>query len=216
MPPNVTFVVEGAEAATHAAAPLVYLRLRVNATNPADRIQTVALQCQIRIDAPRRAYDATEQAGLVDLFGEPERWVTSMHSLLWTHTSLIVPAFVGSILVDLPVPCTYDFNVATTKYFHALRDGDVPLTILPSGTVFYVRDGQPLQVEPIPWHLEARYRFPVRVWQEMMAHYYPNSAWLQVRADVADRLLDYRSRLGLPSWEHTLESLLEVAEGAHP
>jgi hypothetical protein len=214
MPPSLTFAVEGAEAASHAAAPLLYLKLRITTADPTDAIQTIALQCQIRIDAPRRAYDATEEAGLVDLFGERSRWTTSMHSLLWTHTSLIVPAFTGSTLIDLPVPCSYDFNVATTKYFHALQDGEVPLTILPSGTVFYAPAGGPLQVAPIPWSLEARYRLPVQVWQRMMDHYYPNSAWLQVRQDVADRLLVYRSRLGLPTWEHTLESLLEAAEGA--
>jgi hypothetical protein len=50
-----------------------------------------------------------------------------MRSTLWTHSSVLVAPFEGSCLVDLPVPCSFDFNVAATKYFAGLQDGDVPL-----------------------------------------------------------------------------------------
>ena len=36
----------------------------------------------------------------------------------------------------LPVPLTYDFEVATAKYFHGLEDGEIPLLLLFSGTIF--------------------------------------------------------------------------------
>ena len=57
--------------------------------------------------------------------------------MLWTHTAAVVSPFTDSIVVDLPVPCTFDFSVAATKYFYALEDGEAPLSLLFSGTVFH-------------------------------------------------------------------------------
>ena len=132
--------------------------------------------------------------------------------MLWTHARVTVPAFAESIVVDLPVPCTFDFNVAATKYFYALEEGEVPLCLLFSGTVFYEAEEEGLQVGQIPWDKETNFRLPVRVWKEMMDHYYPNSAWLCLRKDVFDRLYRYKMRRGLPTWEQALESLLPAAE----
>ena len=126
----------------------------------------------------------------------------------WTHASVAVGPFTDSILVDLPVPCTYDFNVAVTKYFYALEDGRVPVTLLFSGTMFHEGEDGALQVAQISWDKEAAFRLPVPVWKEMMERYYPNSAWLCLRKDVFDRLYQYKSRSGLPTWEQALESLL--------
>jgi hypothetical protein len=135
--------------------------------------------------------------------------------MLWTFTNVNVPAFTESVLVDLPVPCTFDFNVAAAKYFYALENGEVPLTLLFSGTVFYDAGGDQLQVAQIPWEKEAAFRLPVPVWKAMMDHYYPNSAWLRLHRDVFDRLYLYKIRSGLPTWEQVLESLLpqEQEEG---
>ena len=51
----------------------------------------------------------------------------------------MVAGFAGETEVDLPVACTYDFEVAAAKYLHALGDGEVPLLLLFSGTVFVAR-----------------------------------------------------------------------------
>ena len=72
-----------------------------------------------------------------DLFGEPDRWSQTLRPLLWTHASVTVPEFSGSIAVELPVACTFDFNVAAAKYFHAIEEDDVPLVFQFSGTMFY-------------------------------------------------------------------------------
>ena len=48
-----------------------------------------------------------------------------------------IPGFTGTTLVDLQLPCTFDFTVASTKYFHALEAGEIPLCVMFSGTVFY-------------------------------------------------------------------------------
>ncbi|MEP6637649.1 MAG: DUF6084 family protein, partial [Acidobacteriota bacterium] len=118
----------------------------------------------------------------------------------------------GSALVDLPVPCTVDFNVAAAKYFAALEDGEVPLNLMFSGTVFYEGADGALQVEQIPWDREAKYRLPVSVWKEMMDIYYPNMAWLCLRRDVFERLSQYKMDRGIPTWEAALESLLPSEE----
>jgi hypothetical protein len=102
--------------------------------------------------------------------------------------------------------------VVGTKYFAALEDGEIPLEFLFSGTVFYRKDGGALQVARISWEKEAHFRLPVRVWREMMDHYFPNSAWLRLPKDTFDRLYAFRSRNALLTWDRTLESLLNTAE----
>jgi hypothetical protein len=134
--------------------------------------------------------------------------------MLWTHASVVAPAFQGTAVVDLPVPCTFDFNVAATKYFHGVADGDVPLSFLFSGTVFYADGDGALQVGPIPWDKEARFRLPVKSWHEMMEIYYPNTAWLCLRRDVFERLYQYKVARGIPTWEQALESVLPAVEEA--
>jgi len=210
--PDLNFQVEGAEAVSFAAAPLLMFKLRIVNENPAEPIHTISLRCQIQIEATRRRYNAQEQQQLLDLYGEPERWSQTLRAMLWTHTSVIVPPFDGSTIVDLPVPCTFDFNVAATKYFAGLEDGEVPLALLFSGTIFYEADDAALQVAQISWEKEAKYRLPVRVWKEMMDVYYPNSAWLCLRRDVFERLSQYKMRRGIPTWEQTLESILPINE----
>ncbi|WP_406699275.1 DUF6084 family protein [Singulisphaera sp. Ch08] len=211
--PDLNFEVEGASPLSFAVAPQLNFKLRISDSAGAQAlpIPAVALRCQIRIEPTRRRYAPAEQGRLLDLFGEPTRWGQTLRSMLWTHTSLIVPPFTGRTVVDLPVPCTYDFNVAATKYFYALEDGEVSLSLLFSGTIFYAEDESgALQVSPISWEKEAEYRLPVQVWKAMMDLYYPNSAWLCLRQDVFDQLYLYKSRLGLPTWEQTMERLLDT------
>jgi hypothetical protein len=134
--------------------------------------------------------------------------------MLWAHANTVVPAFAGEITAELPVPCTFDFNVAATKYFYGLTSGDVPLTLLFSGSVFYQNPTGTLQVAPISWAKEATYRLPVQLWQNLMAAYYPNEAWLHLRRDVFDRLYRYKVSRGIPSWEQALDGILPVEEEA--
>lgn len=209
--PDLSFQIEGAEAVPFTASPLLAFKLRVTNADAEEPIQTIALRCQIQIESARRKYTVAEQERLLDLFGEPERWSRTLRPMLWTHTSAIVTPFQGSTLVDLQVPCTFDFNVAAAKYFAGLEDGEVPLNLMFSGTVFYETVDSGLQVEQIPWDREAKYRLPVHVWKEMMDIYYPNTAWLCLRRDVFNRLSQYKMRQGIPTWEQTLDSLLPAA-----
>lgn len=206
--PDLDFRVHGVEVARHAASPLLLLKLRVSHAGISEAIQNVVLQCQIQIDTARRAYQPGEEQRLVDLFAEPERWGATLRTLLWTHTSVLLPPFEDSCEVDLPLPCSYDFNITATKYFDALKEGEVPLTLLFSGSIFYRASSGELQVGQISWNKEASFRLPVQVWREMMEHYYPNSAWLCLRKDLFDRLSQYKTRAGIPTWERALEALL--------
>jgi hypothetical protein len=210
--PDLNFQVETAEVTPYAAAPQLALKLRVTNADAGEAIHTVALRCQIQIEATRRRYSAEDQQSLLDLFGQPDRWSQTLRTLLWTHASVVIPSFRESTLVDLPVPCTFDFNVAATKYFHGLRDGDIPLCLQFSGTVFFAQDDNGLQVAPISWDKEARFKLPVKIWRDMMDSYYPNSAWLCLRRDVMDRLYQYKVRHGIPTWEQALENMLSAEE----
>src|SRR5581483_3886286 len=118
------FQVEGAEPERFAAAPLLLFKLRVmEADTPPTPIHSIVLRCQVRIEPARRRYTAAERERLLDLFGTPERWGQTLRPLLWTHVSAVVPPFTGSSVVDLAVPCAYDFSLAATKYFDALAGG---------------------------------------------------------------------------------------------
>ena len=214
--PDLSFQVNSVEILSFAAVPTLKFKLQVVDGAATELIHSVVLRCQIQIAATRRHYGAHEQEGLQDLFGDPDRWSQTLRSMLWTHASVVVPPFSGTTTIDLPVPCTYDFNVAATKYFHALDEGEVPLLFLFSGTIFYAADDGAFQVAQISWDKEAPFRLPVAVWKQMMQHYYPNSAWLNVRHDVFDRLYRYKMRRGLPTWEQAIESLLPTFDEQVP
>ena len=210
--PDLSFAVEGAEAVAYSATPLLAFKLRITNADPNEAVQSVALRCQLQIEATHRKYGAQEQERLLDLFGAPERWSRTLRAMLWTHASLNVPPFQGDIVVDLPVACTFDFNVAAAKYFAGLDDGEVPLNLMFSGTIFYESGDDGLQIEQIPWDREAKFRLPVRVWKEMIDIYYPNSAWLCLRRDVFEKLSQYKMDRGIPTWEETIERLLNDEE----
>jgi hypothetical protein len=210
--PNLSFQIEGVEVVPHAASPMLAFKLRLTNSDSAEIIHTVALRCQIQLEVTRRKYTPDDQARLRDLFDEPSRWGQTLRNLLWAHVSIVVPSFQGTTLADVPVPCTFDFNVAATKYFHGLTDGDVPICLQFSGTVFYAAPEGGLQVAPISWDKEARFRLPVKVWRDMMESYYPNSAWLCLHKDAFERLYQYKVKHGIPSWEEVLESIIPVEE----
>jgi Family of unknown function (DUF6084) len=212
--PDLNFSILGAAPVQFAAVPMIGFRLGVSNRDPQETIHTIALRCQIQLDVARRRYSAEEQANLKDLFGTPDRWGRTLKSMLWTHASVVVPQFVGSTEVQLQVPCTFDFNVGATKYFHGLADGELPLNFLFSGTTFY-RDAEgAAQVAPISWDKESRFRLPLSVWREVMDMFYPNTAWVCLRRDVFERLYRHKVENGITSWEQLVEQLLAAQDAA--
>ncbi len=205
--PELSFQVEDVASRANAATPQLTFKLRVANAVEGEAIQSMLLRCQIQIEPVRRRYTPQEQQRLVELFGEPERWSQTLRPLLWENLSVSVPGFTGATVVDLFVPCTFDLNVAMTKYAYGLEDGDLPTTLLFSGTVFYQGRGG-LQIMQISWNSESRYRVPISVWKQMMDAFYPNGAWICLRRDAFDLLYDYKTRNGIPTWEQVIERVI--------
>jgi hypothetical protein len=206
--PDLTFTVTGVEPAPHSATPLLHFKLLVENLDRSEPIPAVMLRCQIRIDPARRPYVPSEQEKLSDLFGEPERWGQTLHSMLWTHSNVVIPPFQGSIAIDLPVACTFDLMVAGAKYFNGLEQGVAPLSLLFSGTIFHQNSEGALQIAQIPWTKEAQFCLPAETWRQLMDTHYPNQAWVCLRRDVFERLNRYKRARGIPTWEQALESVL--------
>ena len=204
--PELSFTVEGAERAEHAAVPTLRFALRIDGGE--HDIRSVLLDVQVQIAARRRVYDAESYDRLFDLFGPAADWGSNLRTLLWTRTTLVVPPFAGSTLVDLPITCTYDFEVAASRYFDALPGGDVPLEFLFSGAVFFTGARGMLQTARISWEEEAEYRLPVALWRETMERHFPQTAWLRLGREAFDRLHAYKARNALPTWDAALDALL--------
>jgi hypothetical protein len=208
-----SFACTGVRADRYAAGPTLVFRLRVTAADNA-RVHALALRCQIRIEPARRGYEPAEADGLADLFGERSRWGSTLQPVQFAQVSVMVPSFTGEIETDLVVPCTYDMEIAATRYLTALTDGEVPLLMLFSGTAFTGTGG--FQVEPVPWDREAAFRMPVTAWREMVEQHFPGCGWIRLPRDTMDALLAFRSRRALPSWEATVRALLDEAGTAAP
>ncbi len=199
------FAVSGAACEPYAAAPQLTLRLRVRETSGA-HVHAIALRAQIQIEPQRRRYAPGESARLVDLFGPPERYGDTLRPLLWTHVSALVVGFSGETDVELHIPCSYDFAIAAHKYLTALADGEIPLILLFSGTVF-VDGAQGVASEFVSWSCEARYRLPVSVWRATMDAHFPNEAWIRMSRAAFEELDRYRVAHGLRTWDAALERL---------
>ena len=210
--PDLRFEVRGARASFGAATPAIALNLKIENRMAAEMIQTIVLRCQIQIETPRRRYAEQEQGRLRDLFGEPERWGQTLRPMVWTNITTTIPAFAGAAEIQLAVPCTFDFNVAASKYFYGLQDGTVPITLLFSGTIFYQSPADELQAAPISWNAEARFQFPVEIWKQCMDLHYGNTAWLCLRRDVFDRLYDLKVQQGLATFDEALERMMQAAQ----
>ena len=210
--PDLNFQVEGISSVPYAAVPLLSFRVRVTNANSEEMIHSVVLRAQIQIEVTRRHYSPQEQAQLRDLFGEPERWGQTLKNMLWTHASVTVPRFQKETVVEILVPCTFDFSVGATKYFHGLQEGDLPLNFLFSGTVFYRGEEDALQVAPISWDKEAKFKLPLKTWRNLIDEYYPNTAWLCLRRDAFERMYEYKVRNGIPTWEEVIERMFSTAD----
>src|SRR5688572_8252675 len=153
------FRILGARAEPFAAVPTLVFRIELTNAGPG-RIHAAALRCQVQIETRQRPHSDAEGERLRDLFGERERWGQTLRSLLWFHADRVVPGFQDKVEVDLPVVCSYDFDVGANKYLQALEDGEIPLLFLWSGTLFVAAD-RGFTIEQVPWDREARLRLPV-------------------------------------------------------
>ena len=204
----------GARPDKFALAPSMSLSLKISETT-GQRIDAIALRCQIRIEPARRRYTPAEAERLNDLFGDTQRWADTLKPMQLTTVSTMVPGFTGSIEIDLPIQLSYDLEIGSTRYFAGLDGGEVPLLLLFSGTVFGAADGK-LMVQQVPWSKEAQYRLPLITWREAIDAHFPNTAWIKMSRSTLDDLLRFKNREALPTWDATLSALLERAAGDSP
>jgi hypothetical protein len=207
--PELSFTVVDIAPEPYAAAPNLLARVRVGETT-GERVHALALQVQVRIEPQRRRYDDTEEQALLDLFGDRTRFAQTLKPFPWLHVSTVAQGFTGSTKFDLVLPCTYDFDVKGTTYLHGLRDGDIPLLFLFSGTVF-TRGSTGFSVSAVPWDREARFRLPVGVWRDLMEAHFPGTEWLRMRRDTVEALARHRHARGLTSWDDVVTDLLTRA-----
>ncbi|MDQ1483776.1 MAG: hypothetical protein QOF35_1852 [Actinomycetota bacterium] len=211
---DLSFAVVDLAPEPYAVSPILTVRLRIDDSS-GEPIHAIALRAQVRIEPQLRRHSQAEAEALADMFGPRERWTDTLRSFLWMQASTLVQGFTGSTEVDLPLSCTYDFEVTASKYLHALRDGAVPMVLLFTGTVF-TKGTAGFGVEQIPWDKEVRYEMPVRVWRDLVAQNFPATGWLRLDHDVLGTLAAYKASHGLTTSEEAVTDLLARAQEVVP
>ncbi|MCW3064269.1 MAG: hypothetical protein JWN32_1441 [Solirubrobacterales bacterium] len=210
-PTALEFTILGAEPVEHSATPGVRFHLHI--TEPEGReVYTIALSSLVHIDPARLTYDDATRDRLVELFGAPERWGSTTHSFQWARIESLVPTFTGSTAFTLEVPCTYDLEVASTKYFHSLSDDSVPLSFHFNGTVLYRGDDDRLQVVLVPWSCSSQWRMPIAVWKRTIAAHYPGGGWVRLQEDTLEQLSREKADRGLHTFDDTVRDLMRGTE----
>jgi hypothetical protein len=208
--PALRFAVRGVTPVAPAAVPTVEFAVAIDSGETA--IRSILLDVQIQIAARQRDYHHEADAGLQELFGTRDRWGSTLRTLPWTRTTVVVPPFTGATTTHISVPCTYDLEVTAARYFASLRDGEVPLEFLFSGSVFYAAAGGQLQTTRIGWDQDADFRMPVAVWRELMDRHFAGTAWLRLGRAAHERLSAFRAERTLPSWDATVEALIDEVD----
>jgi Family of unknown function (DUF6084) len=202
--------VRDVSAVRHTAAPT--LRFELELTDPRGReIQVGVLSVQIHIDPAKRSYDDGTRAKLVELFGAPERWAATTQSFQWARVDAMVPGFTGSARVDLEVPCTYDLEVAASKYLYSLPDGIAPLSFFATGMLLSRGGAGQLEVMQVPWSCTARYDLPVDAWKDAIAAAYPGGGWVRLQTETLDALAARKAAGSHHSFDDCVRELLEKA-----
>lgn len=207
---EVTFAVLDISPEPFAVTPILTARIGVAAIGD-DPVHAIALRAQIRIEPARRGYTDAEAEGLLDLFGPRERWSTTQRTFLWQHSNAVVPGFTDTTQLGMTLECTYDFEVAASKYLHALRGGTIPLQFLFSGTVFS-QGSRGFAVTQVPWNREDRFDMPVTVWRDLIAQHFPHTGWLRLDHDTLGALAAFKSRRGLLSFDEAITALMSTRE----
>ncbi len=210
-PEDPRFEILDVESVDFAATPT--LRFQLHVSDPAGRsVHAIALSTQIQIQPAKRTYDDATKARLAELFGAPERWAATTHPFQWARIEALVPGFTGATSFAVEVPCTYDLEVASAKYFHGLRDGLVPLTFHFSGMVLYHGESDHLQVAAVPWSCYAEWKMPIGAWRKAMDEQYPGGGWVRLAPETLDRLAARKAAGGHFCFDDCVGELLETEQ----
>ena len=143
--------------------------------------------CRSRSRRAARVRRARATTGCSSCSAPATDWGTTLRTLLWTRTTLVVPPFTGQTDVDLLVPCTYDLEVDRV----ALPRRAAATARCRSSSCSAARSS----TRPTDGRLQtARHRRGTSrpstacrcaVWRETMDHHFPGSAWLRLDRGVA-------------------------------
>jgi hypothetical protein len=209
--PEPAIDVVGVRADEHAAAPTVIFSVRVR--EPSGReIYTIALSARVLVDPAGRGYDDDAREALFDLFGPAETMVGALQSLVWAQAGVLTPSFRGEVTIDVPMPCTYDLEVSSAKYFASLPGGVAPLDFHFNGTIFYSGENDRLQIVHVPWACVARFRMPVAVWRQAVAARFAETGWIRLHEETLTRLRRRQAERAAPSLDVLVSGLLEETE----
>jgi hypothetical protein len=211
-PPAPEFTVLGVRAVEHAAAPTLSLALGVSEPR-GHEVFAIALRAQIQFEPAQRSYTPETKVLLSEMFGAPERWAATTHSLVWAVVDVMVPSFTGTSTFEIPVPCSYDLELAAAKYLYALPDGEAPLSLHFSGSVFYPAAQGRMQITQIPWSTTARFELPVETWKRMIAGHYPDRGWVALSSHTLERLYRRKAEQGATTFDACVSDLLDRAGG---
>ena len=170
---DLTFEVVGVSPERYCAAPTITFRVRITEMS-GDSIYAVALRTQIMIEPQRRRYEPEEEQRLLAQFGERERWGQTLKPFFWATVGTMVTQFTESVEIDIQVPLTYDWELASTKFLHAIETGEVPVNLLFNGTIISKGESG-FSIEPVPWNKEARFGVPAGIWRAVMDIYFPGT-----------------------------------------
>jgi hypothetical protein len=206
--PGPSFEVVSAPAIERAAAPTLSFGARASDDSGIE-IYTIALSVILTIEPGMRTYDADARERLAELFGEPERWGSTTGAFRWSQVDVLVPSFAGATDFEIRVPCTYDHEIAATKYFAGLADGVVPLQLHFNGTVIYRGGDGRIQMMMLPWDLSVRYELPVSTWRGMIDGHYPEGSWVRLTDATLERLRRLKNGRGSATYDAAVASLLD-------
>jgi hypothetical protein len=210
--PEPEFEITGVRSLERAATPTLSLSGAVS-DRSGRRVLMIALTALITVEPGERSYGDDDRGRLIELFGEPERWASTTGSFRWTQADVVVPSFRGEGGFEIPIHCTYDHEVAATKYFAGVEDGDYPLRLHLSGTVYYEGDDGRMQMLRLPWDRSTRFGLPVETWRRTIEAHYPRGGWVHLSDETLAALASHRARTGTATSEAAIRALLEAAEG---
>lgn len=206
------FDILSATAVPYAMAPEIDFQIQVENNSPL-QVDAIVGQCQIRIQSTKRSYNKAQVSLLSEIFGAEKSFARNLKELHWTNQPFTMTGFETQGTLSLKLPCSFDYMLAITKYFHSFDESEtVPIVFLFSGTIFYRSAEQTMVVKPISWNCEAQYLFPVSVLKELRDNYYPGQVFLALSQMNFDKLYEFKRANSLLSWDQVIERLLSGVE----
>jgi len=211
--PDPEFEITAVRALERAATPTLSFTARARDASGI-QIYTIALTVMVTIEPGNRSYDPAARERLVELFGEPERWANTTGAFRWAQVDKLVPSFAGEVEFEIELPCTYDHEIAATKYLAGAADGVAPLRMHLNGTLFYRGEDGQLQLMLLPWDRSIRFELPIATWRGMIADHYPESAWVRLSEGTLRRLTERKAQDGSPTFDACVADMLDATQEA--